>query len=110
MDDQPKTVRFLMDYRGVLTRELFHPAGEVVELHPDEATRLVAAGRAELVVEDSPPSVPLNDPGPDMPEKEPALADRTTKELRDMAKAAGIRGYARMKKVTLLERLEEHDA
>lgn len=40
-------VRFLVDYRGVLTSERFYQAGAVVEL--DNAPALVAAGRAEYV-------------------------------------------------------------
>lgn len=40
-------VRFLQDYRGVLTGERFYRKGDVVDVA--DADGLVAAGRAELV-------------------------------------------------------------
>jgi hypothetical protein len=40
-------IRFLVDYRGVLTDELFYEAGAVVDL--PQAPALVEAGRAEYV-------------------------------------------------------------
>ena len=43
-------VNLLADYRGVLTDELFYPAG-VHNLPDAQANDLVSAGRAELVVE-----------------------------------------------------------
>lgn len=50
-------VRFLVDYRGVLTGEQFYQAGAVVEL--DNAPALVAAGRAEYVkIEPAEPTEP----------------------------------------------------
>jgi hypothetical protein len=44
-------VKFLMDYRGALTEELYYQAGAVVEIENDEAAaQLVKQKRAELVV------------------------------------------------------------
>lgn len=39
-------VRFMVDYRGVLTGEVFYRAGEVVALDEPVALALVRAGRA----------------------------------------------------------------
>lgn len=40
-------VRFLRDYRGRITHELFYQAGEVVELPDDAAHALLKEGVAE---------------------------------------------------------------
>lgn len=39
-------IKFLTDYRGVLTGEEFYRAGTVADLHADIARALVDAGRA----------------------------------------------------------------
>ena len=95
-----KAIKFLTDYRGVLTNEQFYKAGAVVELA--QASALVNDGRAEFVDLD-----PL--PIPVKPESvsAPALDELNVKALKDMAKAAGIKGYSRMKRETLLKHLKE---
>ncbi len=40
---------FLADYRGWLTAEQFHKAGDIAEYPPAVAAQLVADGRAEFV-------------------------------------------------------------
>lgn len=47
-------VRFLVDFRGKLTKEQFYLAGSEVEFPADVATRLVDEGRAEYVAEVAP--------------------------------------------------------
>jgi hypothetical protein len=42
-------VRFLQDYRGVLTNEVFFEAGDIAEFKHGDAMPLVNDGRAELV-------------------------------------------------------------
>lgn len=42
-------IKFVADYRGVLTRELFYGAGDIVEFDNHDAEVLVAAGRAEYL-------------------------------------------------------------
>ncbi len=76
------TIRFLVDYRGVLTGEKYYLAGRVVEDSECHATELVAEGRAEFV-----------DHGPD-------LDELTIKELRRMAKDNGIK-YGGLNKAEL---------
>lgn len=44
-------VKFIQDYRGVLTDETFYKAGTVAQLPEQKAIALVAAGRAEYVAE-----------------------------------------------------------
>jgi hypothetical protein len=48
-------IRFLADYRGVLTQERFYQAGAVVEDDSLNAPALVAAGRAEYVQDEPEP-------------------------------------------------------
>ncbi|MBA3945923.1 MAG: hypothetical protein H0X37_15325 [Herpetosiphonaceae bacterium] len=45
-------VRFLVDFRGVLTNEQFFLAGTEAEFDVETAKVLVAEGRAELVDQD----------------------------------------------------------
>lgn len=40
-------VRFLVDYRGVLTNERFYRAGELLEIDEERGRALVSGGRAE---------------------------------------------------------------
>jgi hypothetical protein len=42
-------VKFLMDYRGALTEELYYLAGAEVEFEDDVAAQLVKQKRAEFV-------------------------------------------------------------
>jgi hypothetical protein len=78
------TIRFLVNYRGVLTGEKYYLAGAVVEDSELHATELVAEGRAEFV-----------DHGP-------AVEELTIKELRRMAKEAGIK-YGGLRKAGLIK-------
>ena len=89
-------VRFLADYRGVLTGEEYFPAGAVIDV--DNATVLVKAGRAEYV----------EPPEQIKPESVKAVdyEGLSVKQLKDKAKAAGVIGFGRMKRETLIKKLE----
>ena len=52
-------IKFIVDYRGVLTNEVYFVAGSVVsdELTSGQKTALVAEGRA-VAVDESPPPLP----------------------------------------------------
>jgi hypothetical protein len=92
-------IRFLSDYRGVLTDETFYHAGDVAELQA--AAALVEAGRAEYIPnisQDEPDEVVLKVDIEDMP----------VGELKRMARIAGVEGYRKMKKAELVESLS-HD-
>ena len=65
-------VKFLTDYRGVLTGERFYEAGEVAEFEDKAADQLIKDNRAELVVAEK------ADPSP----------TTTTKRTRTRKKAA----------------------
>ncbi len=95
-----KKVRFIEDYRGVLTSERYYRAGDVVEL--TNAASLVSAGRAEFVKLDPSP-VPANH----KPVKAVALGSLNVQQLKGMAKAAGIKGYSRMARAKLIKRLTD---
>ena len=43
------TVKFLMDYRGKLTKEQFYQQGQTAKVEDTAAAELVRRGRAELV-------------------------------------------------------------
>lgn len=73
-------VRFLVDYRGVLTGELFYQAGAVVEV--DNAPALVAAGRAEYVKEEPEESVVITKPVTRKPRGK-AVKNATTQAEKD---------------------------
>lgn len=45
-------VKFLQDYRGKLTNEIFYTLGTVVEFDEATAAELVARGRAEYVIKE----------------------------------------------------------
>lgn len=49
-------VKFLQDYRGVLTEEQYYTAGAVASFPDGRAAALVQAGRAERVTEASEPA------------------------------------------------------
>ncbi len=92
-------VRFLTDYRGVLTKEQFYRAGEEVALI--EAAALIADGRAEFV-DPEPLPVPANH----KPVKAVALGSLNVQQLKGMAKAAGVKGYSRMARAKLIKKLD----
>ena len=68
-----KTVKFLVDYRGVLTGEKFFKTDETAVFDDAMASALIDAGRAELVQE---------------PEPEPVEKTTTTKRTRRTRKKA----------------------
>ena len=65
-------VKFLVDYRGVLTNERFYEAGDVAEFEDKQASQLIKDNRAALVVAEK------ADPSP----------TTTTKRTRTRKKAA----------------------
>lgn len=83
-------IRFLVDYRGVLTRERFYQAGDVADMGPAHVIPLIKAGRAERVTE----------PKPD-------LEDLPLETLREMAKDAGVSNYWLMKEERLISELRD---
>ena len=90
-------IRFLVDYRGVLTDEAYFTAGTVIDTN--QATALVNEGRAEYI-----PTI-----SQDISQVEPVLAvdieDLPVGELKKMARLAGVRGYRKMKKAQLVDEL-----
>jgi hypothetical protein len=57
-------IRFLQDYRGKLTAELFYVKGEEVEIADGPALQLIEAGRAQAVEAKAPkPSKPKKEAG-----------------------------------------------
>ena len=90
-------IRLLADYRGVLTDEVFYPAGDYdalpgADMPERHARALLQAGRAtskEKARRDS--------------QKQARLS---MSELRDLAKENNIAGYWNMKRATLEERLD----
>jgi hypothetical protein len=95
-----KQVRFLSDYRGVLTGELYFVAGQRGELPDGAAFELRERGLVELV-----------DEGPE-PDEQPApepLDALTVKQLRKMARAASIPKWHGMKKDELVKHLRENN-
>ncbi len=97
-----KKIRFISDYRGVLTKEQYYQAGDVVEIA--NAASLVIAGRAEFVDLD-----PLPIDANHKPVKAVALGGLNVQQLKSMVKATGVKGYSRMKRGTLIKKLEEND-
>lgn len=89
-----RQVRFLVDYRGVLTNELYYRAGDILDVTADQAARLVGAGRAEYIADISPT-------GP--------WDKMTLDQLRDVAKEAGVDHYWLKGRDTLLAELEKQD-
>ena len=87
-------IRFLVNYRGVLTHERYYQAGDVAEL--DNATALVDEGRAEHVVAE-------------LPEEADGLEELTRKQLRAMAKEAGLSRYGQLNKAALIAQLRENN-
>ena len=88
-------IRFLVNYRGVLTKERYYQAGDIAEL--DNATALVDEGRAEHVVAE-------------LPEEADGLDKLTRKQLRALAKEAGLTRYGQLNKAALIAKLRDnHD-
>lgn len=50
-------IKFLTDFRGIETHEIFYQYGEVVDFDPETAARLVHDGRAELIEPEPAPAV-----------------------------------------------------
>lgn len=82
-----KEIRFITDYRGVLTSEQYYKAGAVIE--HENAHVLVTDGRAEWYGKSA-----------------SGYHDMTLNQLKLAAKNASIKGYGRMKREKLIERLE----
>jgi hypothetical protein len=80
-----RMIKFIVDYRGVLTGEKYYKVNTITHFSPKINAQLVDEGRA-VYLDASPP---------------------TLDELREKAKQAGIKGYARMKKETLTKRLKD---
>ena len=75
-------IKFLANYRGVLTRELFYGAGDIVEFDNHAAEELVAAGRAEYLE-------PVGDAAPDsyaVAEAEPEAVEPKAKKSKPKKK------------------------
>ncbi len=83
-------IRFLRDYRGELTKEIFYNAGDTLLVSAGIADKLVQRGAVEIVT---------------MAKITPSIHDMETDQLRERAKKNGVRGYGRMKRETLIERL-----
>ncbi len=84
-------IRFIVDYRGVLTNERYYQAGDVAEL--DNAIALVNEGRAEHV---------------ELPQEADGLDRLTRKQLRAMAKEAGLSRYGQLNKAALIAQLRDN--
>lgn len=96
-------VKFLQDYRGQFTGEVFYTAGTVAPFSADVADKLVKAGRAayhEVVA--STATLPAPEPV-----EVPDLSALTVATLRTMAEAAGVDGFKRMRKAALIAAIEE---
>lgn len=97
-------VRFLQDYRGQYTGEVFYTTGTVAPFPFAVASALVEDGRAEYI---DPPTDGAGagvTVGP-APAPSVSLASLTVAELREMAKAAGVDGFTKMKKAQLIAAL-----
>ena len=100
-----KLVKFLQDYRGQHTGEVFYTVGTVARFSTDVAAALVEDGRAEYATDEMPrqpeSTVTVS------PAAAPAvtLGGLTVAELRELAKAAEVDGYYRMKKADLIAAL-----
>lgn len=86
-------IRFLVDYRGVLTDERYYKAGSIVDLPKSAA--LVAEGRAEFMT--PAPPAPLGD--------KVDLSTLDYRELQALAKEFEIN--AGQKKAALIAELEK---
>jgi len=83
-------IRFITDYRGVLSGEVYYQVGDIADLH--RGAQLVADGRAVRVEPDALP-----------PEDDPELDSLSLSALRKLAKADGVKGWSRMNRETLID-------
>jgi hypothetical protein len=102
-----KKVRFHIPYRGVLTGEKYYYIGDETNLADDAAATLQDRGIIELVDVASEPddTAQVDEPVAELDPAAPLLDLMSTKELRALAKDAKIKGYSRMKRETLIDRL-----
>jgi hypothetical protein len=100
-----KRVRFLQSYRGVLTAEKWYEPDDETSLSDDAALDLQERGIVGLIGDVAEPdALPLPDSIDD--DAIVVVYDlKPTKELRALAKEKGIKGYSRMKRETLIDRL-----
>lgn len=91
-------IKFVVDYRGKLTREKYYVAGEVATLEDSVATRLIEDGRA------------VASPPPSSSATVASFYDLTVRELRDLLREREL--STKGNKKTLIARLEadEQDA
>ena len=101
------TVRFLVDYRGVLTAEKYYQSGVMDSFEKIIAHALVDAGRAVYVEQAPPEPIEIKIVNPIEPVLAVDLEGISLKELRAMAKEAGVKGYSRMKRDTLIRHLQD---
>jgi hypothetical protein len=96
-----KTVTFKCTSAFMVGGEMINPDEFVDGIPHAEAVNLQARGKGTIT--DSP--VREDDPAPESLE----LTQMTTGELKDVAENYGIKGYANMKKATLIEAIQEHE-
>jgi hypothetical protein len=85
-------IRFLQDYRGVLTDEAFYHKGDIVDLANGQA--LIDAGRAEKIINEYEPDAWDYD-------------NLSIETLREYASESGIKFNKRTSRETLIKRLNE---
>ena len=95
-------ITFVLDSQSVQTGNEFYPSGSTAHFFAPQADALVKAGRAVYV--ELPPVDRLPTPAPP---PLPNYADMTVKELRVLAKDAGLPGVAKMRKAELVAALED---
>ncbi len=94
-------ITFIKDHLSILSGNSFYKAGTQADLM--RGKQLIEAGIARVgwSIEDAQP----NQFNPDYSGVD-VFADAPIEELRGYAKLRGIKGYARMKRKTLIKRLE----
>ncbi len=122
-EDDVKVIRFLNDYRGVLTSECFFASGSIVDTEGApikiDHSGLVEAERAEYAEGDELGDSWIFDPNQvvevvivedEEPEEIEApevvledLSEKTIKELKAICKDLGLKGYSRLKWDALIE-------
>lgn len=75
-------VKFLSDFRGRLTREVFYEAGEIAGFGAPVAAELVAMGVAQYAESPAPEVAPIQNPEPEpqTPATAPRLPARKAKK------------------------------
>ncbi len=99
-------VQFTQDYRGHLTNENYYTAGTVARFADGVAAQLVQDGRAVYTSEipqQPEPSAIIGTTSAAVPAVN--LSGLTVAELRELAKAAEVDGYYKMKKADLIAAL-----